>query len=66
VISGNQNFTSIKNEIMLDKWFGRWMEVYKEKSIRPNTKREYTHKYNKNISPYIGNRKMNSLVKSDI
>ncbi len=51
---------------MLDKWFGRWMEVYKEKSIRPNTKREYTHKYNKNISPYIGNRKMNSLVKSDI
>lgn len=66
LIAGNINYTSIKQEITLDDWFLRWMEVYKEKSVRPNTKREYTHIYYKNISPYIGNRKINSLVKTDI
>lgn len=65
-IAGNENYTSIKDEITLDRWFDRWMEVYKEKSIRPNTKREYTHIYKKNISPYIGERNINSLIKSDI
>lgn len=65
-IAGNENYTSIKDKITLDRWFNRWMEIYKEKSIRPNTKREYTHIYNKNISPNIGNRFINSLVKSDI
>lgn len=65
-IADNENFTSVKDEITLDKWFVRWMEVYKEKSVRPNTKREYTHIYNKNISPHIGGRLINSLVKSDI
>ena len=58
-IAGNINFTSIKQEITLDDWFKRWMEVYKDKSIRPNTKREYTHIYYKNISPYLGERKIN-------
>ena len=47
-ISDNENFTSIKDEITLDRWFVRWMDVYKSKSVRPNTKREYTHIYNKN------------------
>lgn len=65
-IANNENFLSIKEEITLNKWFNRWMEVYKERSIRPNTKREYTHIYYKNISPYIGTRHINSLVKSDI
>lgn len=65
-IADNENFTSVKDEITLDKWFDRWMEVYKEKSIRPNTKREYTHIYKRNISPYIGERNINSLAKSDI
>lgn len=65
-VARNENFTSIKEEITLDMWFNRWMEVYKERSIRPNTKREYTHIYNKNISPYLGKRYINSLVKSDI
>lgn len=65
-IASNENFSSIKDKITLDKWFARWMEIYKEKSIRPNTKREYTHVYRKNISPYLGGRLINSLVKSDI
>lgn len=65
-IAGNENFANIKDEIMLDRWFDRWMRIYKEKSIRPNTKREYVHIYKKNISPYLGNRFINSLAKSDI
>lgn len=50
----------------LGLWFNRWMEIYKERSIRPNTKREYTHIYQKNISPYMGERLITSIVKSDI
>ena len=65
-VSNNEHFTSIKSNITLDRWFDRWMEVYKDKSIRPNTKREYTHIYKKNISPFLGYRNINSLVKSDI
>lgn len=65
-ISDNENFSNTKDEITMDKWYVRWMEIYKEKSVRPNTKREYAHIYYKNISPYIGGRLINSLVKSDI
>lgn len=65
-ITDNSNFISVKENVTLDDWFKRWMEIYKEKSVRPNTKREYTHIYQKNISPYIGNRIINTLVKSDI
>lgn len=65
-VAGNVRMTSIKQEITLDMWFKRWMEVYKEKSIRPNTKREYTHIYEKNISPNLGRCLINSLNKSDI
>ncbi len=65
-IADNERFLNAKEEITLDKWFERWMTIYKEKSIRPNTKREYTHIYFKNISPYIGNRNIKSLLKSDI
>lgn len=65
-ISANELYTSIRNEVTLDDWFNRWMEIYKERSIRPNTKREYTHIYQKNISPYMGERLITSIVKSDI
>lgn len=65
-ISDNENFVSVKDNITLDVWFKRWMDVYKEKSVRPNTKREYAHIYEKNISPYLGERNVNTLVKSDI
>lgn len=65
-IADNQNFASIRDNTTLDAWFNRWIEVYKKKSVRPNTLREYTHIYNKNISPYLGERNINSLLKSDI
>lgn len=65
-IAENENLLSIRKEITLDRWFEKWVELYKKKSVRPNTLREYTHVYNKNISPFLGNSKINSLVKSDI
>lgn len=65
-IAENVQFTSIRDDIKLDDWFKRWVEVYKKKSVRPNMLREYTHIYNKNISPILGNHNINSFVKSDI
>ena len=65
-IAENEAFLSVRENIKLDNWFNQWIKIYKEKSVRPNTLREYTHIYNKNISPFIGNRNINSLVKSDI
>lgn len=65
-IADNQNFLSVRDNITLDSWFSRWIDIYKKKSVRHNTLREYTHIYNKNISPYLGRRNINSLVKSDI
>lgn len=65
-IAENETFVSVRENIKLDNWFDQWIKIYKEKSVRPNTLREYTHIYNKNISPFIGNRNINSLVKSDI
>ena len=47
-ISDNENMTSVRGEITLDKWFLKWMEIYKSKSVRPNTQREYTHIYSEN------------------
>lgn len=65
-IADNVQFTSVREEITLDMWFKRWMDIYKKKSVRPGTIRLYTHIYNKNISPFVGNFKINSLTKSDI
>lgn len=65
-VASNINFISIRQEISLDTWFVQWVDIYKKKSVRPNTLREYTHIYNKNISPFMGNRNINSIVKSDI
>ena len=65
-VSDNQQFTSVRDSITLDAWFDRWMNVYKKKRVRPNTIREYTHIYKKNISPYLGNHEITSIRKSDV
>lgn len=65
-VAENEKLTNVREQITLDEWFERWMKIYKEKSIRPNTKREYVHLYHKNISPYCGGKLLNKFVKSDI
>lgn len=65
-VAQNVNYTSIRCDVVMDDWFKQWMIKYKEKSIRASTKTTYTHVYYKNISPLIGLRKINTLVRSDI
>lgn len=57
---------SIKETVTVDEWFSHWISVYKKKIVRPNTLREYTHIYQKNISPHIGFYRLCDLTKSDI
>lgn len=66
LISENEFKIGINGNVTLDNWFKTWIEIYKKKSVRPNTIREYTHIYNKNISPILGKINVNDLVKSDI
>ena len=65
-VSENEKMLNVRENLTLDEWFERWMLIYKEKSVRPNTKREYDHIYKKNISPFCGGRLLESFVKSDI
>jgi len=65
-VAENETFTSIKDNIKLDEWFVKWVEVYKKKSVRPSTLRTYTYIYNKNISPFLGNFNINSITKSEV
>ena len=47
--------------MMVDAWFEYWIDV-KKKTVRPNTVRNYTERYNKNIQKVIG-RKILTEVK---
>lgn len=51
----NQQEINIKENIKLNDWYDKWMNVYKYNIIRDNTKRQYNQVYHKNISPYLGN-----------
>lgn len=51
----NQQEINIKENIKLNDWYDKWMNVYKYNIIRDNTKRHYNQVYHKNISPYLGN-----------
>lgn len=51
----NEKEINIRENIKLDEWYQKWMEVYKYDVIRENTKRHYNQVYRKHISPYLGN-----------
>ena len=38
---------------MVDAWFDYWIDI-KKKTVRPNTVRNYTERYNHNIKKIIG------------
>ena len=40
-------------DIMVDAWFDYWIDI-KKKTIRPNTVRNYTERYNRNIKKIMG------------
>lgn len=45
---------NIRDNIKLDDWYEKWMNIYKYDSIRENTKRNYNQVYRKHISPTLG------------
>lgn len=51
----NQQEINVKENIKLNEWFEKWMNVYKYNAIRENSKRHYIHVFRKHISPYLGN-----------
>ena len=51
----NQQEINIRDNIKLNDWYDKWMNVYKYNVIRDNSKRHYNHVFRKNISPYLGN-----------
>ena len=51
----NDKEINVRENIKLDNWFIKWMDVYKYQTIRENTKLYYKQVYNKHISPYLGN-----------
>lgn len=50
----NNNLNIVEPSTTLDQWFEKWMLVYKNDAIRPNTKRHYTHIFKAHISPTLG------------
>lgn len=47
----------------LNDWFIKWMRVYKEPTVRPNTKLIYETVYKKHIQPYLGEKKLTDITK---
>ena len=45
--------------MIVDAWFEYWIDV-KRKTVRPNTVRNYTERYYKNIQKVIGKKNINS------
>lgn len=48
----NDKQINVKDNITLDEWYKKWMNVYKFDIIRENTKRHYNNVYYKHISPF--------------
>lgn len=50
----NNTEINLQDNIKLDEWFIKWMEVYKFDSVRKNTIRQYNYVYHDFISPALG------------
>lgn len=46
--------------MLVDAWFEYWIDV-KKKTVRPNTVRNYTERYNKNIQKVIGKKTLTEV-----
>lgn len=62
----NEKEINIRENIKLDDWYEKWMNVYKYDSIRDNTKRHYNQVYRKHISPYFGKLNMRDITQLQI
>lgn len=62
----NEKEINIKDNIKLDDWYNKWMNVYKYNVIRDNSKRHYNQVYFKHISPYLGNLNISDITQLEI
>lgn len=57
---------AIREEMTLDQWYYRWLEVYKRHSLRQDSLCYYKNVYEKNIEVELGNVKLTDITKSMI
>lgn len=55
------NNIGASSQMTVDAWFDYWIKEVKQPTVRWNTVRNYTERYNINIKPYLGN-----MVISDV
>lgn len=65
-ILANQQETNIREDLTLNKWYEKWMSIYKFDSIRKNTQRHYNYIYTKHISPYLGRKLLRDITQLEI
>ena len=51
---------STPTDMIVDAWFDYWIDV-KKKTVRPNTWRNYTERYERNIKEVIGKMKLSEV-----
>ena len=57
---------SVKENLTLDKWYERWMEIYKKPSVRGDSISQYAIVYRKSIGPYLGFMQIKDINKSNV
>ena len=57
---------SVKENLTLDKWYERWMEIYKKPSVRGDSISQYAIVYRKSIGPYLGFMQIKDINKSHV
>lgn len=62
----NQQEINIREDLSLDKWYEKWMCIYKYDIIRKNTKRHYNQVYKKHISPVLGKKLLRNITQLEI
>lgn len=62
----NENEINIKDNITLNDWYKKWINIYKYNVIRNNTKRIYDQVYYKHISPHLGNLNLKDITQLKI
>ena len=54
----------VMKEIVLDRWFDIWMDVYKRGAVKPNILVNYEMMYRVHIKDVLGNKKLTEITKS--
>lgn len=62
----NDKEINLKDDLKLDEWYSRWINIYKFGTIRENTKRHYEQVFKKHISPVLGNINLKDITQFQI